>query len=130
MADSKWTDGPWVISGRKPINGFYIDGNASFEFDGRAVPQTVAMTTTIYAGSTAATDPAEEKANAHLIAAAPDMDDALRRCETLLSFICDANLLTEPLMNSLERVVLPVVREVRTKARGETDAAAAKGEDT
>jgi hypothetical protein len=97
---AKHTPGPWVVRGADTYRWQIEHGDVK-------AATVVARVTTPRKGGTDASD-----ANAHLIAAAPDMLDVL---ESILcdSYICDA------IRESGNRGVIDDVRAAIKKARGE-----------
>ena len=97
MAEPKWTPGPWRIEGK------IEDGEVSIV--NRDAPDEVPRDIcTAHSG----------EANARLIAAVPEMDDALGEADECLSELVQGR------PESYANAVLFNIRKVRAKARGET----------
>jgi len=104
MSEDKHTPGPWAARQAFDKEGFEQD---HLWIEGRTVSTDIAETVGEYSVTT-------ERANAHLIAAAPDMLAALRQAEDTL---CDrGNDMPHPASRRYE--VLIQVREAITKAEG------------
>ena len=110
----KFTPGPWHILVPKPRYGkrachSIVDG------DGEYVAKPVAVSK--LRGRTACKIE-ERKANERLIAAAPEMYDALKDCIEAMSCAVDCTLLPEYLNNMLKESLEKATQAVK-KARGE-----------
>ena len=117
MSKPKWTPGPWRASVEEPpfrigdcLQGQQIWGRCRIAFTER---QNVGA--------------AQEAANAHLIAAAPDLYEALLVAETFVAAELEtreSSLLPDPGPEEAEyitdaRMTLNAIRAALTKARGE-----------
>ena len=111
MNDTKFTPGPWFIAGSIPEEGvdcFWIKSQPS--------PAMRGFTKDIATADGYQSDP-ERAANAHLIAAAPDMYEALNKIINRLQMdIDDGSRPDEWSMKALVKYA----KEAQPKAKGET----------
>ncbi|MAZ17856.1 MAG: hypothetical protein CL535_16190 [Ahrensia sp.] len=113
--ETKWTPGPWFVeqSTSREWSGFRIhSASETYDFDAMKVPQSIAITTQNYDGTTYATIKGRQEANAHLIAAAPELYAALvEAIDELEAYEVDASgeLYNNPRFNA-----------ILAKARGES----------
>jgi len=99
------TPGPWVVGG--------ASGNEGEAREIVAASRTIAWSASTWDEDEGDVVTEEDDANAHLIAAAPDLLAALRDCRDWLVAICDSNNL-----EATERIYIEAATAAIEKAEG------------
>ena len=110
MSEPKFTKGEWLVSDAT-LDGKHIKDTWGVSVD-------CALLCRVFTGPTFGTVESVQLANAHLIAAAPDMYKALERQRVGLINLIDLNIIVESQFESVRHEISLIDNEL-SKARGE-----------
>ena len=110
MSEAKHTPGPWIISGPDPFGDYTINSSS----DPLAIASVCNGEMWRMGGLQA-----EHAASAHLIAAAPEMYEALVECEKAFEIDAKTEVVDGETYSNPQAMRLMQVRAALAKARGE-----------